>query len=352
MAAFLFVSVAITACAPSTEEASEPSPRPVKLIVTERAGNEFPVSFPAIVEASQSSVLTFQVAGLLQELPIREGQELKRGDLIGRLNQRDFQSNLNSARAQYENAETEYQRAVRLAEQDAISRSVLDQRKSQRDTTLASYETARKALEDTVLRAPFDGTVAEIYTENFQNVQAQEPIVTLQSGGSVDAVVDVPARLIARIPEIEPTDTIMTLDAAPEVNIQAEFKEASGQSDPTTQTYRVRFSFEPPTNLLVLPGMSGKIESRFVYTGDDVDFGVAVPPGAILSDGEERYVWVVDQESMTVSKRTVALSTERFGEDVSVTAGLDGGEVIAGAGASYLVDGMQVRAWESADSMR
>lgn len=341
-----------SACSQNTEDTFEAKPRPIKLVVTEKAGTEFPVSFPAVVEASQSSVLTFQVSGLLQDLPVREGQQMNRGDLIGRLNQRDFQSNLNSARAQYENAETEYQRASRLAEQDAISRSVLDQRKSQRDTTLAAYQTAQKAFDDTVLRAPFDGSIAEIFTENFQNVSAQEPIITLQSGGSVDAVVDIPARIVARVPEIEPIGTVMTLDAAPDIAIEAEFKEASGQSDPTTQTYRARFSFDPPDNLLVLPGMTGKIESRFVYSGDDIDFGVSVPASAILSDGEARFVWVVDQDSMTVSKRPVTLAVERFVESVSVIEGLEGGEVIAGAGASYLVDGMEVRAWDSADTVR
>ncbi|MEM1036262.1 MAG: efflux RND transporter periplasmic adaptor subunit [Pseudomonadota bacterium] len=346
------VLVLASACSQQTEDTFEAKPRPIKLIVTEKAGTEFPVSFPAVVEASQSSVLTFQVSGLLQDLPVREGQQLNRGDLIGRLNQRDFQSNLNSARAQYENADTEYQRASRLAEQDAISRSVLDQRKSQRDITFAAFQTAQKALDDTVLRAPFDGSVAEIFTENFQNVSAQEPIITLQSGGSVDAVVDVPARIVARVPEIDPIGTVMTLDAAPNIEIEAEFKESSGQSDPTTQTYRARFSFDPPDNLLVLPGMTGKIESRFVYSGDDIDFGVSVPASAILSDGEARFVWVVDQDSMTVSKRPVTLAVERFVETVSVIEGLEGGEVIAGAGASYLVDGMEVRAWDGADTLR
>ncbi|MEM9706452.1 MAG: efflux RND transporter periplasmic adaptor subunit [Pseudomonadota bacterium] len=342
------VVFAAAGCGGAVEETAAPLVRPIKLIVTERSGNEFPVSFPAIVQASQSSVLTFQVNGLLQELPVVEGQELTKGELIAKLDQRDFQNNLSSARAQYENANTEYQRARRLAEQDAIAKSVLDQRRSQRDIARATFDSAQKAFEDTELRAPFDGGIAEIHVENFQNIAAQQPVATLQSAGDVEAVVDVPARIIARVPELEPVGTTMTLDATPDVPIPAEFKEASGQSDPTTQTYRVRFTFKPPENLLVLPGMTGRIDSNFVYTGDDIDLGVAVPPGAILSDSGGQFVWIVDQATMTVSKRPVTIGAERFGENISVVEGLEGGEVIAGAGASYLIDGMKVRAWDGA----
>ncbi|MEM8935936.1 MAG: efflux RND transporter periplasmic adaptor subunit [Pseudomonadota bacterium] len=345
----VFALLLLSACGPQTEEVAEPAPRPIKLLVVEETGNEIPISFPAIVEASQSSVLTFQVGGLLQELPVVEGQQLERGALIGKLDQRDFLNNLNSARAEYDNAETEYQRAVRLAEQDAIAKSVLDQRKSQRDIAQASLDSAQKAYEDTELRAPFDGGVAEIYIENFQNVAAQQAIVTLQSGGELEAVIDVPARIIAYVPETETIDTTMTLDAAPDVAIAAEFKEASGQSDPTTQTYRVRFTFTPPENLLVLPGMTGRLDSRFIYQGDGIDFGVSVPPGAVLSDGENQYVWIVDESSMIVSKRQVTLAEERLDEKIAIVAGLEDGDVIAGAGASYLVDGMRVRAWDGAD---
>lgn len=338
--------IAAGACSPQAEEAPEPVVRPVKLATVEASSNRFPASFPAVIEAAQSSVLTFQVNGLLQELPVIESQEVKRGDLIAKLDQRDFQTNFNSAKAQYDAAESEYQRARRLSEENAISRSVLEQRRSTRDVTRAQFEAAQKALEDTELRAPFDGVIAQVSVENFQNVGAQQPVVTLQSIGSVEAVIDVPARLIAFVPQVNPVDTAVTLDAAPNVRIPAVFTEAAGQADPTTQTYRARFTFSPPENLLILPGMTGNVDTTFVYFGDQIDLGVAVPTSAIVAEGEGLYVWLVNPDEMTVSKRAVQVSDERFGAEVSVIEGLEGGEVIAAGGASYLQEGMRVRAWE------
>ena len=340
---FLFFA----ACAGETEAPREPPVRPIKLVTVEAATNEFPVSFPAVIEAAQSSALTFQVNGLLQELPVDEGQPVAQGDLIAKLDQRDFQNNLNSAKAQYDNAESEYQRARRLSEENAISRSVLEQRRSQRDITKAQLDTAQKALDDTELRAPFAGQIAEINVDNFQNVTAQQVIVTLQSAGQVEAVIDVPARILAYVPQLNPVGTTVTLDAAPTVKIPAEFKEATGQADPTSQTYRAHFTFVPPDDLLILPGMTGKVDSVFVYTGEQIDLGVSVPTESVLAEGNDQFVWVLDEETMTVSKQRVVVSEDRFGEEVSIIEGLDGGEVIAGAGASYLHEGMRVRVWEN-----
>ena len=336
----------LVACSGRTETPAEPPVRPIKLITVETSSNRLPLSYPAVIEAAQSSVLTFQVSGLLQELPVTEGQPIEEGALIAKLDQRDYLNSYNSAKAQFDNAESEFQRARRLSEQNAISRSVLEQRQSARDIAKAQFDTAKKALDDTELRAPFSGQIARVNVENFQNIGAQQAVATLQSAGSVEAVINVPARILAYVPQITPINTTVTLDAAPNVPIPARFKEASGQADPTTQTYRVRFSFSPPENLLILPGMTAKVDTTMIYTGDQFDTGVSAPASAIMAEAEENFVWVVDQETMTVSKRKVTIGDERFFEEIFIVDGLADGDVIAGAGAAYLHEGMRVRAWE------
>ncbi len=335
----------LAACGQAETTDPEPAPRPVKLHVVEDFSDQFSTSFPAVMEASRSAQLAFQVGGLLQELPVTESQEVAEGELIAKLDQRDFQNQYNSAKAQYDNAVSEYQRARRLAEQNAISQSVLEQRLSQRDITKAQLDTAKKALDDTELRAPYDGFVAEVMVENFQNVSPQQAIVAFQSGGDIEAVINVPARLIAYVPQLEPVEPVVTLDVAPELRIPAAFKEATGQADPTTQTYRVHFTFSPPEDFLILPGMTGSVATTFLYSGDRFDGGVSIPLSAILVSGDEKYVWVIDQETMKAEKRQVTLAEEQIGETATIMTGLTSGEVIAGAGASYLHDGMTVREW-------
>ena len=92
---------------------------------------------------------------MLKELMVIEAQKVNKGEVLAKLDQRDLLAKLISARAQFKNANIEYQRALRLIKQDAISSSKLEERKSKRDVNKSQLETAKKALQDSVLIAPF-----------------------------------------------------------------------------------------------------------------------------------------------------------------------------------------------------
>ncbi|MEO0983010.1 MAG: efflux RND transporter periplasmic adaptor subunit [Pseudomonadota bacterium] len=335
----------VVACSPEAGPPPEPKVRPAKLITVETASNRRDLAFPAVIQAAQSAELTFQVAGEIRELNVLEGDTIEEGAVIAQLDQRDARNRLAQAQAEFENAEAEFNRAERLAAEDAISRSVLDNRRTQRDVARASLDTARKALSDTTLRAPFSGAVSRVIARQFQNVQAKEPIAILQ-GGEVEAVINVPGTIISRIPQLQPVGAEVVLDAAPDTKIAAEFKEASGEADESTQTYEVTFTFEPPEDLLILPGMTATVETGFVFS-DDQDFvpsGIAVPLSAVLAEGDDTFVWVVDPSEMSLAKRRVDVTSDAA-EQVTVLSGLSGGETIVAAGVSFFHEGMVVRAW-------
>lgn len=349
----LFCAIVITlylsACE-SSEDAStkESVVRPVKLITVNMADATAVNQFPAVIGANKLSELSLQVGGKLLEFPVRQAQQLKRGDLIAKLDQRDFLSSLASAKAQYENSEQEYQRAVRLSKEDAIARNVLEQRKTQLDVSKAQLEQAEKALADSELHAPFNGVVAQKSVENLQTVSAGEVLISLMSVDLFKATIDLPASFVARIPkeksENKNRQAFILLDAAPNQPIVAEFKEATLIADTTSQTYAVTFTFIPPNNLNVLPGMNAIIElHRNNATASNTR--VAVPLAAVLSDGSSNYVWVVDNEQMTVSKRIVVIE-EGVGLTVVITSGLKTDDVIVGAGGDYLSEGMKIREWK------
>jgi RND family efflux transporter MFP subunit len=327
------------------EQIREPAVRPVKLITLSGASDLQTARYPAVVDAAQLSELSFQVGGLIEDVAVVESQQVQEGDIIARMDQRDFQSQVTSARSQFENAEDEYQRALRLSQEDAIARSVLEQRESQRDVARAQLDTAEKALDDTVLRAPFSGVVAQVPVRARQNIPAGQLVATLIGQGDLEVSVNMPASVIAESQEVENRGTFVILDAAPTNRIEATFKEANLLADSTSQTYGVTFTFEPPGNLIILPGMNATVELTGARRSSEAGTNrIAVPLSAILSDGTAKYVWIVDQDSMTVSKREVTVA-DGIGESALVTEGLTPGETIATAGASFLADGMQVRPW-------
>ena len=345
---FVFLTTLIFAASCGREDddqVREPKVRPVKLITLSGASDLQTAKYPATVSAEQRSELSFQVGGLIEDIAVTESQEVQEGDVIARLDQRDFQSQANSARSRFANAEEEYQRAVRLSREDAIARSVLEQRESQRDVARAQLDSAEKALEDTVIRAPFSGVVAQVSFEKRETVPAGQVVATLIGKGDLEVTVNLPASIIAESQEVEARGTFVILDAAPDSRIEATFKEANLLADATSQTYAVTFTFQPPGNLIILPGMNATVELSSARRSTDPEASrIAVPLSAILSDGAARYVWIVDQDTMTVSKREVTVS-DGIGETAIVTEGLGQGDTIATAGASYLADGMQVRPW-------
>lgn len=116
-------------------------------------------------------------------------------------------------------------------------------------------------------------------------------------------------------------------------------------ADPVSQTYELTFNFTPPEHLIILPGMNAIMELGYTsMDADSQDGHVSVPLGSIFSDGEQQHVWVVDTNTMAVSKRSVVVE-DSIGEDLTVTQGLQPGDTIIGAGASYLSDGVKVRPW-------
>lgn len=337
-------TLSIVGCFGEAEEFSEQEVRPAKLITVEAATTDLDLTFPAVIQATQSAELTFQVSGGIRELDVLEGAVVQQGDLIAKLDQRNAINAVEQARVEYENASSEYQRYEQLIAQSLVSQSNLDAQRTKRDVAAIALSNAEKALSDTELHAPFTGVISRLDVNRFQNIQAKEPIAIIQSA-QVEAIINVPGTIIAISPQLEPVNTRVVLDQAPNTEIPAELREFSGIADQATQTYEVSFSFLPPEELLILPGMTANVSTTLVMnsTGEQAS-GVTLPIASILAEGQNTYVWVVDSSDMSIGKRLVQVETEP-GESIRVIDGLEDGETIVAAGVSFFHEGMKVRAW-------
>ncbi|MEO0642025.1 MAG: efflux RND transporter periplasmic adaptor subunit [Pseudomonadota bacterium] len=337
----------LSACGGEPVVEKEAAPRPAKLLTLSAASEREDGSFPAVIRSVRSTDMAFQVGGQIIEWNARDGGQFSRGDVIARLDATSFQAAVDQAEAQYLNANSEYERAQRLIAEDAISKSVLESRDAQRQVAEAALDTAQKNLRDTVLRAPFTGGVGVTYVEQFQNVGPQQPVLVLQSR-AVEAIVNVPASFVITSNQRRPDNIFVELDAAPGRQFPAVFREARGVADSSTQTFEAHFAFTPPSELLVLSGMTATLffESEII-TGDGPDAkvsGVDVPLAAIMVEGGKRYVWVVKGPDKVLERREVTVE-EGVGETVRVTDGLQAGDTVVASGGNYLQEGDKVRPW-------
>lgn len=338
--------VFLQGCAEKAVEVAEvEKPRPVKVFTVVAPSTERNLTFPAVIEAAKSAELTFQIPGAVNQLNALESKEVKKGYLIAQLDSRNAANQLAQAKAQFAKSEEDYQRALRLAESDAISKSVLNARKTQRDVEAAALKSQRKALADNRLYAPFSGTIARVYVKQYQNVQAKEPIVLLQSD-EVEAVINVPSSIVTRMPQLQPQGTHVILQAAPGLKLPAKFKEIAGEADANTQTYRVKFTFQKPKNLFVLPGMTATVGTEFLLNKmkELKDTVASVPLSAVLVEGNQQFVWVIGDD-MRISKRAITV-VPNAGNSVLVQQGLKAGEQVVAAGVAFLQPNTLVKQWE------
>ena len=350
------IAFLITACGEEKETAVPEIVRPVKMITIGSGQGAFSRSFPGRVRASQRVDLSFQVAGTLMELPVREGQQVKSGDLIARLDPRDFEVNLRNAdgqlgkaQAMLQLAQSEYNRVLRIQEQDAgaVSQMMIDQKREAVNRAQAEIRSLEAAVDDaknqlgyTRISAPFAGVIARRYVENYQEVNAKEPIVSLQDVTSVEILVDVPENVIATVRKSS-LQVIAEFAAAPDEQFPLTLKEFATEADPQTQTYRIVLTMPAPEKFRAFPGMTATVRGKSL---DETPGGSVIIPAVALSAGEKgkSTVWVVDTEKMTVSSREVTAGSLTGENDIEVPSGLKAGETIAVSGISRLREGMRV----------
>ena len=347
--AVLFTSLISISCGEEQADAP-PVVKPVKTIKVAGFG-EGEITFPAQVEAGEKVLMSFRVSGRIIELPVREGEEIRRGQLIARLDPKDYQIAVNQARAEYNKAEADLKRYQKLYEKDAVPLADLDLRISQRDVTKAQLDEAEKNLTYTYMRAPFTGRIGRRYVENFMDVRSNEQIVDLNDITSVEIKVDVPESIISlsrTIGDKLELKNFAEFETAPGKQYQLQIKEVSNRADPLTQTFEVTLTMPQPDDIALLPGMNALVRLEAKIKSDvDFDARIRIPAIAVMgADDEGSYVWTIKKEDMTVHRTRVELGQMSGQENIFITDGLMGGELLVVAGMKSLQEGMKVQLWK------
>lgn len=343
IAVILVLSFLLPACG---EEPPDRRPRPVRSLVVGDVVAFQERSLPGRAKATQEVDMAFEVSGQLIERPVNVGDPVEPGQILARLDPRDYEARLLSAQGAYRTAKANYERAEALVAEDAMPEIVRDERRAIFDLSAGELRQAEKAVADTKLLAPFAGTVSATYVDNFQNVRAKEPVIRLLDVSKMEMTVDVPEGSIGFAPYIK--DVIVRFDALADREFHARIKEVSNEASRTTRTYPVTLIFDPPEDGAVLAGMAGHASPLVELPEDLQSSGIEVPVSAVFSPPEDSsqasYVWVLEGEPPTSRRREVTvLDTTPRGVRIQ---GLAPGERIATAGVHYLRDGQEARILE------
>jgi RND family efflux transporter MFP subunit len=331
----------LAGCAEEVEVAAAVA-RPVETVVVDGTAGA-PSIFPGSVEASSQVNLSFRVGGPLVELNVEEGDKVRKGQVLARIDPRDYKLAVDAARAAYESAEADFRRFTALYEKQGISATRLNQVRTARELALAALRTAEARLADTSMRAPFTGEIGEVFVENFTDVLLKVPVLSLVDVSALQIVVDIPEGQIATLDRSVIGRIVASFEAAPDQEFELALKDIASQADARTRTYRAELLMSQPEGINVLPGMTVTV-TAYPLASADAKQRLVVPAKAVRAevDGQQS-VWVVDSETSRVHRRAVTLGAITGSGGIEILAGLEGGERIATTGINQLQEDFEVR---------
>lgn len=318
----------------------------VKTIQLGRSSNEAVIKFPGRVVANKRVDLAFQVTGRITQLPVRKGERTTKGQLLARLDPRDFENDLRAKQADFDKTKRDLSRAAQLLKTGTIAQATYDNALAAYENAIAQLRITQKALDDTKLIAPYDGLVANRFVENFQDIQAKQKIFSYQNISDIDIEIDIPERDIVLTKPIRDRDVkgeelkdALTFDSVPNKKFSVRVKEFVTEADPVTQTFRAVLTMPAPAGINILPGMSATL----IVKHDDTNNVYSLPVEAVPIDQKgQRYVWLVNQSNMTVDKRPVNVG-HITDTQIEITEGLKTGDRVVVAGLPFLQPGIKVR---------
>jgi len=351
----LILAVLLTGCSAEEPAADGPSSRPVKIFTVAGGTADGMRRFPALVDASKRAELAFRVSGKLQEILVREGDLVENDQLVAQLDPTDYQIIVDDRQATFENASRNFKRAQELIVDGNISRLDFDRMEAEFKTTQAALSQAQRDLDYTQLHAPFAGRIAQRTVENFEEVLAKQTVFYLQDLSSLDVIIDLPESVVRSIRGSTVRESVSARDAQTSEQLEAwvnfddragtqfplTIKEVATKADSQTQTFKVTFTMESPRDFNVLPGMTAQVQLDMAKIMVE-DSSRWIPVRAVQADsGLTPRVWILDEQSMTVSSREVEIG-RMSGSTIEIIGGLEGGEEIVAVGGPYLAEGMRV----------
>jgi len=328
---------------PSTKELAAIQSHPAKMYEVQNPATEMQRSFPATIEAWRSASLAFRVPGTLEQLPAQAGMEVNRGDLLAQLDSTDYQRLLSEREARFELARIRFEQQESFLSRNFTSEVSLDEARAELKAARAALDIARDNLRYTRLEAPFGGTLSQLKTENFQQVQAQQPILTLQDERYLDIRFAVPESIISQLrTDLEPSREIcgqVRFAAHPQHAFKACYAEHEVISDQHTRTYEVAFRMKQPELFPAHSGMSVEISVDLAPLIKPLSStGVPVPAGAVFMRDTEHFVWRLDQDGRARALAVIPLEVR--GQLMLVSAELLPGDRLVAAGTSKVREGM------------
>ena len=311
------------------------------------------------VVAQRKASIASKAMGRLVYLKVVEGDRVRKGEVIGRLEDTDIlaqiaqaEANLKLAETDLREAENNYKRVKQLFDKSVATEMEVDAAETRLKRVVAGIELARMQiktlkvdLENTLIRAPFDGTVltknaevGEVVSPLSGGANSRAAVVTIADMNSLQVEADVAE---ANIDKVQMNmECIIYLDAYPDNGYPGFVDKIVPTADRSKATVLVKIGFKGLDNK-VLPEMRARVSfmAEEVKVTNEKSF-LAVPVTAIVTKGDKKYVLKVSDDKIVEVPVTLG---KDYGITVEIKTGLAEGDKVVEKPGKELVPGLKVK---------
>jgi len=304
----------------------------------------FPIHTAGMVSRKETIKLSFKVGGIIERINADEGMTVSQGQVMARLILSEINAQAAKARAAFEKAIRDLERARSLYSDKVAPLEQLQDAETAHKLAGSDLEVAEFNLKHSIIQAPSRGKILKRFFEEGELVSSGTPVFIFASTeknwilrfGVID-------RDVVRLHLDDRAE--VRFDVYPEKTFQGSVSEIAETAEPKTGTFEVELSIREERGYPLVAGFIAKVD---VFPRDARRISLIPIRALIEGEGKEGSVFIIDNSTSRAVK--VAVKIERILDDkVAVQSGLENIEEVVSAGASYLTDGTLVRVEGAAD---
>jgi RND family efflux transporter MFP subunit len=296
------------------------------------------IELQATVQTKENLMLNAEYGGILQQLFVKEGQKVAKGQTLGSIDDGGLSSQLAQMETQAALAKTTFERQQNLWNQKIGSEIQYLQAKTNYNAQVKALGQMRAQIAKTVIRAPFSGTIDEIVSERGSVVGPGTPILRIVSLGNMYLEAEVPEKNIGTIKK--GSDVIVNFPVLGET-LTTKVTQVSNYINPENRSFNIQIAV-PNKNGNIKPNLSSKIQIKD-YSNPKA---ITVPTSIISENADgEQYLYIAqnpDKDGSAIAKRVVIKVGLSQGELIEIIDGIKDGDLIIGEGARSVKDGQKV----------
>ena len=294
-------------------------------------------TFSGIIRESSEVGLAFRVAGPIQDIHVKEGDYISKGQLVARIDPRDYEVQLAVIQAQYEQVKAEFDRLTELNLRRSVSDNDYEKAVAGEKMLRMQLQNATNQLHDTRLLAPFSGYIQSVNFQAGELVNTGMPVATMLDLAAHMVEVDLPATFFMQRGHFlefrgrHPTlvDSLITLRLA-----------GYQRRANNNQLFQAQFILDPAASPGLSPGMPISVSISY---RNDHEYKMEVPLQAVFYSQGQAWVWLFDRSTSAVRMQQVKTAGLPVSGMIAIVKGLSDTDEVVVAGVHSLRDGQKVQ---------